>query len=152
MTIASIDPRNGETRQTFTALGDAQIDEAIAKAAKAFASFRKTTFAERAEKMTRAAEILEGDKEDLARTMTEEMGKTFASAVAEAEKCARACRWYAEHAERLLSDEHVETDRDGSHWPFILTGARAERPRFAVAPADLTGRKSDGRRGCSGGW
>jgi succinate-semialdehyde dehydrogenase / glutarate-semialdehyde dehydrogenase len=129
MAIASIDPRTGETRETFTALGAAEIDAAIAKAAKAFASFRRTSFAERAERMTRAAEILEGDKEALARTMTEEMGKTFVSAIAEAEKCARACRWYAEHAERLLADEHVETEAADSFVRYLPLG-----PVLAVMP------------------
>ena len=129
MAIASIDPRNGETRETFSALTDAQIDAAIAKASKAFASFRKTSFAERAQKMTRAAEILEGDKETLARTMTEEMGKTFASAIAEAEKCARACRFYAENAERLLADEHAATEAKESFVRYLPIG-----PVLAVMP------------------
>ena len=129
MAIASIDPRTGETRETFTALTDAQIDAAIDKATKAFASFRKTSFAERAQKMTRAAEILEGDKENLARTMTEEMGKTFVSAIAEAEKCARACRWYAENAERLLADEHVDTEAKESFVRYLPIG-----PVLAVMP------------------
>jgi succinate-semialdehyde dehydrogenase / glutarate-semialdehyde dehydrogenase len=129
MAIASIDPRTGETHQTFTALSDAQIDGAITKAAQAFASFKKTSFAERAAKLTRAAEILEGDKEALARTMTEEMGKTFVSAVAEAEKCARACRWYAEHAARLLADEHVETEAEDSFVRYLPLG-----PVLAVMP------------------
>lgn len=129
MAITSIDPRTGETRETFTAFTEAQVDEAIAKAAKVFASFRRTSFADRAQKMTQAAKILEGDKETLARTMTEEMGKTFVSAIAEAEKCARACRWYAEHAERLLADEHVETEAKDSFVRYLPLG-----PVLAVMP------------------
>jgi succinate-semialdehyde dehydrogenase / glutarate-semialdehyde dehydrogenase len=129
MAIASIDPRTGETRQTFIAWTDAQIDEALARAVKAFAAHRKTSFAERAKRMTRAAEILEGDKEVLAKTMTEEMGKTLVSAIAEAEKCARACRWYAEHAERLLADEHVATEAKDSFVRYLPLG-----PVLAVMP------------------
>jgi succinate-semialdehyde dehydrogenase / glutarate-semialdehyde dehydrogenase len=129
MAITSIDPRTGETRETFTALTDAQIDDAIGRAVKAFGAHRKTSFAERATKMTRAAEILDGDKEALAKTMTEEMGKTLVSAIAEAEKCARACHWYAEHAERLLADEHVETDAKESFVRYLPLG-----PVLAVMP------------------
>ena len=59
--------------------------------------------------MIKAAEILESEKESLGRLMTTEMGKTLRSAVDEAVKCAWGCRYYAEHAERFLADEVVET-------------------------------------------
>ena len=59
--------------------------------------------------MSRAADILESETEALGRLMTTEMAKTLKSAVAEAVKCAWACRYYAENAERFLADEIVET-------------------------------------------
>ena len=78
--------------------------------AAAFPKFRKLCFADRGRMMRKAADILESEKEELARLMTTEMGKTFRSAVDEAAKCAWACRYYAEHAERFLADEAIETN------------------------------------------
>jgi len=109
MAIATINPATGEVIQRFDALMDAQVDEKIAKAAKTFHSFRKTSFAERARWMIRAAEILEAEKEPIGRLMTLEMGKTLGSAIAEAEKCAGGCRYYAEHAEKFVADEIIQT-------------------------------------------
>src|SRR5229473_5753699 len=109
MAIATINPATGQTIKTFEALTDSQVDQKIARAAAVFPSFRKLPFAERARMMNKAAEILESEKESLGRLMTTEMGKTFRSAEEEAVKCAWGCRYYAEHAERFLADEAVET-------------------------------------------
>ena len=113
MPIASINPATGEVLQTFTALTDAEVQDKLAKAAEAFQAHRRASFADRAAKMTRAGEILEAEKHAIARTMTLEVGKTLRSSVEEAEKCARACRFYAENAERLLADQ-----------PYAIDGAR----------------------------
>jgi succinate-semialdehyde dehydrogenase/glutarate-semialdehyde dehydrogenase len=109
MAIASTNPATGELLRTFDALSDAHVDEKIRKAAEAFTLYRHTSFAERALRMNKAAEILESEKETLARLMTLEMGKTFRSAADEAAKCAWACRYYAENAERFLAEEVIET-------------------------------------------
>jgi succinate-semialdehyde dehydrogenase / glutarate-semialdehyde dehydrogenase len=109
MAIATINPATGQTIKTFEALSDKQVDQKIQKAAETFRSFRKLSFADRARMMCRAAEILESEKETLARLMTTEMGKTYRSAIDEAVKCAWACRYYAENAERFLADEPVQT-------------------------------------------
>src|SRR5271156_5696238 len=109
MAIATINPTTGETLKTFEPLSDRQIEEKIARAAELFPRFSHLPFAERAQKMLKAAEILEQEKKELATLMTTEMGKTFRSAVDEAVKCAWACRYYAENAERFLADEVVET-------------------------------------------
>lgn len=109
MAIATINPATGEVIKRFDALTEAQVDEKIAKAAKTFQSFRKTSFADRARWMSRAADILDAEKEPIGRLMTLEMGKTLASAIAEAEKCAGACRYYAENAPKFIADEVIET-------------------------------------------
>jgi len=109
MAIATINPATGQTVKTFDALTDSQVDQKIERATETFHSFRKLSFADRARMMLRAAEILESEKQTLARLMTTEMGKTFRSAVDEAVKCAWACRYYAENAERFLADELIET-------------------------------------------
>ena len=109
MAIATINPATGEVVKKFDALTDAQVDDKITKAAAAFHSFRKIPMADRARWMTRAAEILESEKESIGRLMTLEMGKTLPSAIAEADKCASTCRYYAEHAPRFVADEPIAT-------------------------------------------
>jgi succinate-semialdehyde dehydrogenase/glutarate-semialdehyde dehydrogenase len=115
MPIASINPATNEVLKTFQPLTDDQIEQMLALAAKAFRQHRKTSFADRSRWMTRAAEILEKDVGRFARTMTLEMGKTLESAKAEALKCATACRYYAENAERFLADEEVPTNATRSY-------------------------------------
>jgi succinate-semialdehyde dehydrogenase / glutarate-semialdehyde dehydrogenase len=129
MAIATINPATGEVVQTFPELTDAEIEQKLQKAVKAFAKHRKTTFAERAAGMRKAADILENEKEAFGRIMTLEMGKTLRSAIAEAAKCATACRYYAEHAERMLADEVVETGAKKSFVRYLPIG-----PILAVMP------------------
>src|ERR1035441_8167796 len=107
--IATLNPATGERVATFDALTEAQLDEKLARSAEAFRTYRRTTFAERAGWMRRAAEILEAEKDAFARIMTLEMGKPLAGARQEAAKSATACRYYVEHAERLLANELVDT-------------------------------------------
>ena len=109
MAIATINPATGQVLKKFEPLTQQQINSKIEKAAATFAEFRKVPFAERGRLMVRAGEILEREKQEFARLMTLEMGKTIGSAVAEAAKCASACRYYAENAEHFLADELVET-------------------------------------------
>ena len=109
MAISTTNPATGEVLKTFASLTDQQVDAKIQLASETFAKFRALTFAERGRMMLRAAEILEQEKNDLAHLMTLEMGKTLRSAVDEAVKCAWACRYYAENAERFLADEVVAT-------------------------------------------
>ncbi len=129
MPIASVNPATGEEHQRWEPLGDAELEAKLRRAADAFAEHRRTPFAQRARWMTHAAEILEAEAEEFGRLMTREMGKTLRSAVAEAEKCARACRFYAEHAEAMLADERVETDADRSYVRYLPLG-----PVLAVMP------------------
>src|SRR5579864_1628178 len=105
MTIATTNPATGETVKSFAADSDALIEEKLQKSADAFRSWRRTTFAERARHMARAAALLDERKDALARLMTLEMGKLRKAGVAEAEKCASGCRYYAENAERHLAPE-----------------------------------------------
>ncbi|MFG2874118.1 NADP-dependent succinic semialdehyde dehydrogenase [Streptomyces sp. NPDC048337] len=105
MPIATVNPATGQTLQTFDALGAAGVERCLADAAETAATYRRTSFAERRGLLIRAAELLEEELEDIARTMTTEMGKPLAAARAEAAKCAKSMRWYADRAESLLSDE-----------------------------------------------
>ena len=106
--IASVNPATGETLRVFEPLTPAQIEERLARAETAYRLYRQTPLAERRRWLLAAAGILESEQNRLGRIMTLEMGKTIAAARAEAAKCATACRYYAEHGERLLADEEVE--------------------------------------------
>ena len=129
MAIATINPATGELLKTFEPLLDSQIDEKLQLASDAFAKYRRMPFAERARMMVRAADILDSEKETFARTMTLEMGKPFRAAVDEAVKCAWACRYYAENAERFLADEVIATAATRSYIRFQPLG-----PILAVMP------------------
>src|SRR6202045_4466056 len=122
MAIATINPATGQLLKSFEPLTDSQIEAKLKLAAATFPAFRQLTFADRAKMMNRAADILEGDKEDLGRLMTTEMGKTFRSAVDEAVKCAWACRYYAENAERFLADEDIATNAKRSYVKYQPMG------------------------------
>jgi succinate-semialdehyde dehydrogenase/glutarate-semialdehyde dehydrogenase len=115
MAIASVNPATGEILKTFEPLTAAQIEAKLHLAANTFATFRKTSFAERARMMNNAADILESEKQELGKLMTLEMGKTLRSAVDEAVKCAWGCRYYAENAERFMADEVIETTASRSY-------------------------------------
>jgi succinate-semialdehyde dehydrogenase/glutarate-semialdehyde dehydrogenase len=122
MAIATINPATGQVLKTFEPLTDPQIEAKLQLAAATFPNFRRLTFAQRVAMMNKAADILESDKEDLGRLMTTEMGKTFRSAVDEAVKCAWACRYYAENAERYLADEDVATNAKRSYVKYQPMG------------------------------
>ena len=129
MAIASINPTTSETLKTFSALAKAQIEEKLQLAAGTFCTYRHTPMPERARMMQRAAEILETDKLRLGKIMTEEMGKPVKAAIAEAEKCAWVCRYYAENAKHQLADQVVETNARKSYVHFQPLG-----PVLAVMP------------------
>ena len=129
MAIASVNPANGKVLKTFEALSDPQVDAKIGRAAGVFASFQRLPFTQRGRWMMNAAEILESEKEELGRLMTMEMGKPLRSAIEEAVKCAWACRYYAENAERFLADEAVETAATKSYIHYQPLG-----PILAVMP------------------
>jgi succinate-semialdehyde dehydrogenase/glutarate-semialdehyde dehydrogenase len=129
MPIATVNPSTGELVKSFEALTDSQLEAKIQKAADTFLTYRNVPFAERARKMMKAAEVIESEKENYARVMTTEMGKTYRSAVDEAAKCAWVCRYYAENAEKFLADELVETSAKRSYICYQPLG-----PILAVMP------------------
>ncbi|MCC6193693.1 MAG: NAD-dependent succinate-semialdehyde dehydrogenase [Burkholderiales bacterium] len=126
---ASINPATGRQIETFAEMTDAALDAALARAHDAFGSYRRTSFAERARWLNAAAATLDKDKDKWARTMTGEMGKTYKAAVAEAEKCALACRYFADNAERFLADERIATEATQSYLRHLPLG-----PVLAVMP------------------
>ncbi|MEV2201563.1 NADP-dependent succinic semialdehyde dehydrogenase [Streptomyces fradiae] len=105
MPIATVNPATGETLRTFRPYGPDEVEQRVAAADRAFRHYRTTAFGERAALLGRAADLLEEDVPDIARTVTTEMGKPVTAARAEAAKCVKAMRWYAHNAEALLADE-----------------------------------------------
>src|SRR6266566_3194736 len=115
MGISSINPATGKTLRTFESHSAARVNEALDRAAAAYRQHRRTSFVDRAQWMRKAAEILDAECRELGKLMTLEMGKPIKAAVAEAEKCATACRYYADNAEHFLADQPVEME-GGKSW------------------------------------
>src|SRR6187200_1476268 len=115
MSIATINPATGESIRVFDAFDSDRLNQSLDRAAAAFEQHRHTSFAARAEWMRKAAGILEGECHELGRLMTLEMGKPIKAAIAEAEKCATACNYYAENAQRFLADQPVQME-GGKSW------------------------------------
>src|SRR5712671_940070 len=110
MAIATVDPNTGNTVRTFQPHTDAQLEEKLSRAVVGARLQRELPVAERAKRMARAAEILKTRREELGRLMTLEMGKLKNAALAEVDKCAVGCRFYAEHGPAFMADELVKTD------------------------------------------
>jgi succinate-semialdehyde dehydrogenase/glutarate-semialdehyde dehydrogenase len=115
MGIATVNPATGETLQTFDALTDGAIARAIDAAQHTFESYRHTPLAQRAQWLYAAAEILEQEKAEFGKLMTLEMGKPIGPSIAEVEKSAWVCRFYAENAEKFLAPVPIETDASRSY-------------------------------------
>ncbi|MEU0471803.1 NADP-dependent succinic semialdehyde dehydrogenase [Streptomyces olivaceus] len=135
MPIATVNPANGETLRTYEAMGEEEIERRIELAEATFRTYRTTGFYERAGLMRRAADLLEADQEEIGRVITTEMGKPVKQARAEAAKCAKAMRWYADHAAGLLADEEpAEADVKDSGASRALVRYRPLGPVLAVMP------------------
>ncbi|MET8826827.1 NADP-dependent succinic semialdehyde dehydrogenase [Streptomyces sp. NPDC004610] len=135
MPIATVNPANGETLRTYEAMGEEEIERRLQLAEATFRTYRDATFTDRSRLLVQAANLLDGDREDIARVMTTEMGKPLAQARAEAAKCARAMRWYAEHAEALLADEVPDAaDVEDSGASRVRVRYRPLGPVLAVMP------------------
>jgi succinate-semialdehyde dehydrogenase/glutarate-semialdehyde dehydrogenase len=129
MPIATTNPATGEVVKSFQSLTPSEIEQKLQLAVTTFRAEQKTPFAERARRMTKAAEILERDKEKFATLMTLEMGKPYKAAIAEAVKSASGCRFYAENAEKFLTDEVLNTGVQKSFIRYRPIG-----PILAVMP------------------
>ena len=108
-TVESIDPANGEVVDTFEVFSDDQIDAALDLSHTAFGGWRRTPWARRAELMNGVARELRAAGDEIAETVTREMGKPITEAKAEVEKCAWAAEYYAGHGEGFLAPEPIDT-------------------------------------------
>ncbi|MEU0521531.1 NADP-dependent succinic semialdehyde dehydrogenase [Streptosporangium sp. NPDC006007] len=121
MAIATINPATGETLKTFEPFGEHEVEERLVLAAAEFGTYRGTDLKQRAAWMRSTADLLEGEREEVARLVTTEMGKTLAAARAETAKCVLGMRHYADHAEELLADEVADA---------MVVGARRAYARY----------------------
>ena len=108
MAIATVNPTTGITEKTFEAHDAQEVERRIALADAATRAMRTTSFDQRGQWMNAAADLLEAEADEIARIMTIEMGKPLAQAKAEALKCVKGMRFYAEHAAGFLADEPLE--------------------------------------------
>src|SRR5256885_11393967 len=97
MPIATVNPATGRTVKTFEAHGDREVEDRIVRATRAATRMRELPVTERARLVGRLAEVLTERREELAKLMTLEMGKLHGAALAEGDKCALGCRYYAEN-------------------------------------------------------
>ncbi|MFF9716311.1 NADP-dependent succinic semialdehyde dehydrogenase [Streptomyces sp. NPDC014603] len=135
MPIATVNPANGETLKTYQAMGEEEVERRLQLAEATFRTYRTTTFDERARMLHRAADLLDEDRDEVARMLTTEMGKPLRQARAEAAKCAKAMRWYAGNAAALLADEEPDaSDVKDSGASRALVRYRPLGPVLAVMP------------------
>jgi succinate-semialdehyde dehydrogenase/glutarate-semialdehyde dehydrogenase len=114
MAIATTNPANGQLVRAFDEISEKEIDRRLTTAVQGFAALRSTGYAQRAEWLRAAADILDKRVDELGALMTTEMGKTLAAAKAEVTKCAKALRFYADHGEGFLADEPVSAEAVGA--------------------------------------
>ena len=105
----SINPYNGQTLKTFIEMSGEELDGAIATAHERFPSWRRLPFLDRGALLRQAARLCRERREDLARTMTLEMGKRIVEARKEVDLCARIFDYYAEHGEHFLRPQKIQS-------------------------------------------
>ena len=122
MSIESVNPATGERIKVYEEMAPQQAAAAVTDAHEAWKTWRRTSFAERGRLMKKAAAILRERKSEFAMLMATEMGKPLKQGVAEAEKCAWACEYYADNAEAYLAPEFGKTDASKSYVAFDPIG------------------------------
>src|SRR6202166_6589 len=122
MAIQAINPATGETLKSYQEMTPAAVQEIVGKTHGAFLSWRQTTFDHRAALMRKAAEILRSNAREYAHLMAQEMGKPVRDGIAEAQKSALGCDFYAEHAERFLARDPVTIEARKSFVTFNPLG------------------------------
>ncbi|MEN8194476.1 MAG: NAD-dependent succinate-semialdehyde dehydrogenase, partial [Bacteroidota bacterium] len=122
MAIQSINPANNQILETFEEYSPEKVNQIIQDAHSAFLNWRTKSFAEKSVLMLNVTDVLQTQKLKYAEIMTKEMGKPITQAIAEVEKCAWVCEYYAENAESFLSNEAISTDAFESYVQFDPLG------------------------------
>jgi succinate-semialdehyde dehydrogenase/glutarate-semialdehyde dehydrogenase len=127
--MQAVNPATGELIREYPEHDEAEVEARLAQAERAFGSWRRYTFEERARHLSNVADLLRDQAAELARLITLEMGKPIAASESEVEKCAWVCDFYAEHAAQFLANETVATDASRSFVRYDPLG-----PVLAVMP------------------
>lgn len=120
--VHSVNPTTGELFASFTETSSGSVATHIETASLLQQEWMLTPLSARSERLIRLAEVLEARSEVLAVLMANEMGKPVTQGRAEVDKCAWACRYYADEAEMILADEHTATGRTASYVAYRPLG------------------------------
>ena len=120
--IRSVNPATGELNGEFGLHSQQVVDQKIESSRKAFDEWKKEAIIERTFSIECVAEVLRNRREELAETITKEMGKPIKESLGEIDKCAWACDYFAENADTFLAAEFVETDAETSGFVYEPIG------------------------------
>lgn len=123
MAIQSINPFNNQLLKSFEPHTNQHIDAALNRAQESFRIWSQETFEFRSSLFKRLSVLLKREKPDLAQLITMEMGKVVTEALAEIDKCALACDYYAEHAESFLKDQDLKSTQGKAFISYEPLGA-----------------------------
>ena len=129
MAVTTINPASGEPLATYEETRPEEVDALLDRAHAAAGNWRLVPSAERAQALRRFASALQADREELALLATREMGKPLAESLAEVDKCALACEWFADHGPAMLEPYEIETDAARSYVGYVPLGVV-----FAIMP------------------
>jgi succinate-semialdehyde dehydrogenase/glutarate-semialdehyde dehydrogenase len=121
-TIKSINPYSGKDIESYTAHTKNEVEDVLNKANLQYKEWKNVSFQERKKLMLSAANELKSNKQEYAELITLEMGKPIKQAVAEVEKCARVCEYYADNTQNHLANEKINTDADASYISYEPVG------------------------------
>jgi len=128
-TFQTLNPATEKVLETYSYISNEEIGHRIDETHSAWQQWRNSSFSERARHLRRLAEILREEKTTLGHLITSEMGKPLEQSVAEIEKCAWVCEYYAENSEKFLQSQHIKTDASESYIAYAPMGVV-----FAIMP------------------
>jgi acyl-CoA reductase-like NAD-dependent aldehyde dehydrogenase len=123
--IQTVNPATGKVIETYDNETAEDVSRKVRQARDAFAKWKKTELGERSELMRKLGRVMRKNREEYGRLVTEEMGKPVRQSIAEIEKCAWVCDYYAEHAEAFLRDQIIPTEFRKSFVSFEPLGVVA---------------------------
>jgi succinate-semialdehyde dehydrogenase / glutarate-semialdehyde dehydrogenase len=128
-TVTTINPASGEPLASYEETRPGELDALLGRAHAEAAGWRLVPAAERAEALRQFASALRADRRELALLATREMGKPLAESLAEVDKCAWTCEWFADHGPAMLAPYEIETDAVRSYVDYVPLGVV-----FAIMP------------------
>src|SRR5690554_6566364 len=121
--MKSVNPATGDIVKEYESHSEKGVQKIINSVDKRWQQWKNTSFFQRSQMMQNLAGLLKSEKEELARLMALEMGKVVREGIAEIEKCAWVCDYYAANAENFLENEILVTDFSKSNVSYQPLGA-----------------------------